>query len=42
MINAKKAGTQSAPSEIEPHTKVVTKIKAINITKGKNDIQGPP
>lgn len=42
MIKPLKAGTQRAPSEIDPQTKVVMMINVIKITKGKNDTHSPP
>ena len=40
--SARKAGTQSAPSEIDPQTKVVIIIVMIKITNGKRETPAPP
>ena len=42
MMRAKNAGSHSAPSEMDPHIRVVTTISARNTTKGRNETHSPP
>ena len=41
-IKARKAGSHSAPSDIDPKWKVVSTISTRKITKGRKDIHAPP
>ena len=42
ITTPKKMGIQSAPSDVDPHQKVVTKIKPIKIIIGDKETHSPP